>query len=130
VLGFGQRRLGLYQDEAFGEPGWFTKWNARDRIEGAFGSFKNLALVNWGHDYHHFVGLVRETLVATFAVVAHNFHVQRTWRARLALSAPRPKRIRAKKLDPAVVPPPTPNGVTKPRGPKGLEFLGTPRAGP
>jgi hypothetical protein len=32
--------------------------------------------VNWGHDYHYFVGLVRETLVATFAVVAHNFHVK------------------------------------------------------
>ncbi len=58
---FTREELALYQDVAFGEPDWFTKWNARDRIEGAFGSFKNLALVNWGHDYHHFVGLVRET---------------------------------------------------------------------
>ncbi len=128
---FSREELALYQDEAFGEPDWFTKWNARDRIEGAFGSFKNLALVNWGHDYHHFVGLVRETLVATFAVVAHNFHVQRTWRAKQALTAPRPKRARAtKKDDPVLAVPPTTNGVAKPRGPKGLEFLGSPRAGP
>jgi hypothetical protein len=25
----------LYQDEAFGERDWFTKWNSRDPIEGA-----------------------------------------------------------------------------------------------
>lgn len=84
-----------------------------------------------GHDYHHFVGLVRETLVATFAVVAHNFHVPRTWRAKLALTAPRPKRLRQmKRLQPVVTTPPKTNGVAKPRGPKGLELLATPRAGP
>jgi hypothetical protein len=30
-------------------------------VEGAFGSFKNLPLVNWGIDPHQFIGLVRET---------------------------------------------------------------------
>lgn len=120
--------LGLYQDVAFGEPEWFERWNARDRVEGSFGALKNLALTNWGRDYHHFVGLVRETLIATFAVIAHNQHIQRTWAAKQALlasqPAPRPKRKRRS-------PQPKPNTTRQPRGPKGLEFLGTPlRAGP
>jgi hypothetical protein len=129
---FSREELGLYQEDAFGEPDWFAHWNARDRVEGSFGIFKNLAIVNWGHDYHHFVGLVRETLVATFAVVAHNFHVQRTWRARMALAPTRPRvqRTRTAAIDPTPSVPST-NGTTrKRRGPKGLEFLGTPRAGP
>jgi len=123
--------LGLYQDVPFGEPEWFRRWNARDRVEGTFGAFKNLALVNWGHDYHHFVGLVRETLVATFAVIAYNFHVQRTWAARVALGAPPPSRPRTKRasVSDAVLGSSKGNGP-KPRGPKGLEFLGSPRASP
>jgi hypothetical protein len=102
-------------------PGW-----------GTFGIFKNLAIVNWGHDYHHFVGLVRETLVATFAVVAHNFHVQRTWRARMALAPPRPCRPTRQlaAIAPAPSVPSTSGTAPKRRGPKGLEFLGSPRAGP
>lgn len=120
--------LGLYQDVAFGEPEWFERWNARDRAEGSFGALKNLALTNWGRDYHHFVGLVRETLIATFAVIAHNQHIQRTWKAKQELIAnqpiPRPKRKRQS-------PQPEPPATGQPRGPKGLEFLGTPlRAGP
>ena len=86
--------LGLYQDVPFGEAEWFTRWNARDRVEGSFGALKNLALTNWGRSYHHFVGLVRETLIATFAVVAHNFHTERTWRAKVALHSPPPRRRR------------------------------------
>jgi len=129
---FSRDELALYQDDAFGEPEWFTHWNARDRVEGTFGIFKNLAVVNWGHDYHHFVGLARETLVATFAVIAHNFHVQRTWRARMALTALRPRPIRAKKVaDDQRLEPRATNGATpKRRGPEDLEFLGSPRAGP
>jgi hypothetical protein len=129
---FSREELGLYQEDPFGEPDWFTHWNARDRVEGTFGIFKNLAVVNWGHDYHHFVGLVRETLVATFAVVAHNFHVQRNWRARMALAPPRPHRSTRKlaAIDTTAVVPSTNGATPKRRGPKGLEFLGTPRAGP
>ena len=100
---------------------------------GLVGAFKNLALVNWGHDYHHFVGLVRETLVATFAVVAHNFHAQRTWAAKVALTKP-PKRHRhrpAAAVEVHVALPSSPSMVRKAApGPKGLEFLGQPRAGP
>ena len=78
----------------FGEEGWFERWNARDRVEGSFGTIKNLALMHWGHDYHHFVGLVRETLVATFAVVAYNVHAERNWKAKIALSVSAPHRRR------------------------------------
>jgi hypothetical protein len=47
------------------------------------------------------------------------------------LTAPRPKRLRQmKRLQPVVTTPPKTNGVAKPRGPKGLELLATPRAGP
>jgi len=123
--------LGLYQDVAFGEAEWFRRWNARDRVEGAFGSFKHPSLANWGHGYHHFVGLVRETLVATFAVIAHNCHAQRTWGAKLALAAlptwgmsrRRDETDDADTMAPVLA-------LPTPRGPKGLEFLGSPRAGP
>lgn len=116
--------LGLYQDVAFGEPEWFERWNARDRVEGSFGSLKNLALTNWGRDYHHFVGLVRETLIATFAVIAHNQHIQRTWKAKQALLASQPiPRAPLKRQNRR----PEPPAQGTPRGPKGLEFLGTPR---
>ena len=30
---FTREELALYQDVAFGESDWFTKWNARDRIQ-------------------------------------------------------------------------------------------------
>ncbi|MGD0742092.1 MAG: hypothetical protein ABSA31_02210 [Acidimicrobiales bacterium] len=72
----GPIQLGLYQDVAFGETEWFARWNKRDRVEGSFGTLKGLAVTNWGHDYHHFFGLVRETRVATFAIIAHNVHIQ------------------------------------------------------
>ena len=138
---FSAEELGLYQDEPFGEEAWYAQWNPRNRVEGTYGVMKSLATVNWGHDYHHFVGLARESLVATFATMAHNFHVQRTFAARLALLAERPARPDAR---PSAQPTQTtPAGLTAarrareaqareaaPRGPKGLEFLGRPRAGP
>ncbi len=74
--------LVLYQAEPFGTPEWERLWNPRNRVEGSYGALKSLATVNWGHDYHHFTGLARETLVATFAVMAYNFHTQRTFASR------------------------------------------------
>ena len=73
---FSRTELGLYQDAVFGSEGWSSLWNRRNRVEGSYGIIKALALVNWGHGYHHFTGLARESVVATFAVMAHNFHIQ------------------------------------------------------
>ena len=138
---FTETELALYQEEVHGSAAWYLRWNRRNRVEGSYGVLKSLALVNWGHDYHHFVGLSRETLVATFAVMAHNFHVQRTFavRQRLASISPRPRRTLPSSRPTQT----TPAGLTAarharaaaereaaPRGPKGLEFLGTPPAGP
>ena len=81
--------LGLYQEASFGSKEWFDRWNPRNRVEGSYGVLKNLALVNWGRDYHHFVGLARESVVAAFAVMAYNFHVQETFAAKLARAAER-----------------------------------------
>jgi hypothetical protein len=124
--------LGLYQDVPFGELEWFERWNRRDRVEGSFGILKNFEVVNWGHDYHHFVGLPRETLVATFAVVGHNVHIERAWKVKGELKesegfarAKKKKRLQIE-LSPDEMVYTSPAG----RGPKGLEFLGTPRAGP
>ena len=128
--------LGLYQDVAFGELEWFERWNRRDRVEGTFGILKNPSVSNWGRYYHHFVGLSRETFVALFAVVAHNFHIERGWVRRQALRVDLPGKKLARKrrrnsqiLEEAVAsssPSTSPGG----RGPKGLEFLGSPRDGP
>ena len=98
---------------------------------------KALALVNWGHDYHHFTGLARETLVATFAVMAYNFQIQRTHAARMKLLRGEP--LRPHSQLPALEPTETlPAAIAiahhaaaaaereaSPRGPKGLEFLGS-----
>ncbi len=84
TLMFDELELGLYQLEAFGTEEWYQRWNPRSRVEGSYGVLKNLSLVNWGHSYHHFVGLARETLVMIFAAMAHNFHVQRTHAAKQA----------------------------------------------
>jgi len=130
--------LGLYQDAPFGTPAWERLWNPRNLVEGGYGMLKGLALVNWGHDYHHFTGLARETVVATFAVMAYNFHVQRTFDARARLTA---EPARPTDLLPSAQPTETlPGSIAaaeraaaaeareaSPRGPKGLEVLGTPR---
>ena len=131
---FSAEELGLYQEVPFGEEGWFERWNARDRVEGSFGTIKNLALMHWGHDYHHFVGLVRETLVATFAVVAYNVHAERNWKAKIALSVSAPYRRRhrrSNRVEDRLEREPMVDNDEPPRsGPKRLEFLGSPRAGP
>jgi hypothetical protein len=89
---FSGTELGMYQDAAFGTKEWEKLWNPRNRVEGSYGVLKALALVNWGHDYHHFTGLARETLVATFAVMAYNFQIQRTHAARMKLLRGEPLR--------------------------------------
>lgn len=138
----GAFELGLYQEEGFGTEGWVEKWNPRNRVEGSYGVIKNLALVNWGRDYHHFVGLARETLVAAFALMAYNFHTQRTWdamerltREKSGRASERRGRLRKELAMPSAQPTKTMpteverNSAAKPaRGPKGLEFLGSPRA--
>jgi hypothetical protein len=135
---FTGEELGLYQDAAFGTREWADLWNPRNRVEGSYGVMKGLSLVNWGHDYHHFTGLARETLVATFAVMSYNFHIQRTHAARLRLAEEPPARPGSL---PSAQPTETlPDAVAiavgaakaaereaSPRGPKGLELLGTPR---
>jgi len=141
---FRKEELGLYQKEAFGTREWYADWTPRNRVEGSYGILKSLALVNWGRDYHHFTGLVRETLVAALAVMAHNHHVQRTFYARQDLLAEDESPGAEDRL-PSKAPTQTlPGSIAvaekeavaaareaSPRGPKGLEFLGTPRrAGP
>ncbi|MHB1988276.1 MAG: hypothetical protein ACYCSF_09860 [Acidimicrobiales bacterium] len=133
---FSVEELGLYQDVAFGELEWFERWNRRNRVEGSFGIVKNPSVSNYGRHYHHFVGLARETLVALFAVAAHNFHVERNWARRQQLRENldgRQLRKKRRRNGPVVAeraleaaPVTAPAG----RGPKGLEFLGTPRDGP
>lgn len=134
--------LGNYMEAGHGTTGWFEHWNPRNRVEGSYGVLKNLALVNWGRSYHHFVGLARETLVALFAVLAYNFQTINTFRAWAARAAEkgeqRGKRKRgrhAKALAKPSAQPTmtTPAGVERTAdaarpasGPKGLEFLGTP----
>jgi len=140
--------LGLYQEESFGTEEWFDRWNRPNRVEGSYGILKNLALVNWGRDYHHFVGLARESIVAAFAIMAYNFRIERTWAAMAKLLAEknadgeridrdmlRTKRREKKRLKlpsaqptmtmPARIPPP-PDVFSPLRGPKGREALGQP----
>ena len=131
-----------YQDTVFGSREWSDLWNPRNRVEGSYGIIKALALVNWGHGYHHFTGLARESVVATFAVMAHNFHIQRTHKARMKpLAEKNPQSKDPERALPSAQPtqtlPPELATATKaveaarrevsPKGPKGLEFLGTPR---
>lgn len=127
-------QLALWQDERFGEADWYRRWNVRNRVEGSYGVLKNRAVISYGHDYHHFVGLARETLVAAFVAVAHNWKMLRSWQAKQAVA------ITAgdDDFDPfGPLPSTTPTNVPKgrfeapaQRGPKGLEWLGTSRAGP
>lgn len=84
---FKKEELGLYQPNVFGSPEWCADMHPRNRVEGGYGVLKNLALVNWGHGYHHFVGLVRESIVAAFAVMAMNYQLQRAWEVRKSLTA-------------------------------------------
>lgn len=121
-------------DVRHGSTEWYARWNRRNRVEGSYGVLKNLSVINWGRDYHHFVGLARETLVATFAIVAYNAHMIATWEARKALEERRAAKDPFGPL-PSAQPTETVPAATqtraetrrKPkRGPKGLDFLGPP----
>lgn len=79
---FNADQLALYQDETFATREWYDDWNVRNRAEGTFGALKNLALVNWSRDYHHFVGQGHEALIAMFAVCVHNMRMIESWVAK------------------------------------------------
>jgi hypothetical protein len=135
---FSRRDLALLQEEPYGLDGWNRLWNQRNRVEGSYGIMKHRSILDWGRDFHHFVGLARETVVAAFAVVAYNLHMLRSWRARQALA---PRGDRDDEHDPfaperltATMPPKLASRVAGEQllraeeastrlGPKGLEFL-------
>lgn len=142
--------LPALQEPYFATPDWFVKLHAHNRVEGSFGIAKNLAVLNWGRQYHRFVGVARESLVAAFVVMAYNFHLVRTWqyRQRLAEAAgPAPFDLEAAAGNGGAAgdTPSTPATVAKApagrartrkapvtgppkqrRGPKGLPMLGDP----
>lgn len=124
--------LELDQGVTFGTPEWAQRWNVRNRVEGSYGVLKNLAVTNVCRAAHTFVGLARETLVASFQVVAYNMHMLRQWRTRQQLIAP--IEIDLPSAEPTTTVPVDPDTTTsaaaKRRGPAGLEFLGSSRAGP
>lgn len=117
---------------------WAVKWNPRNRVEGSYGILKNIAVIGYCRSYHHFVGLARETLITVFALIAYNFHMLNQYKARQRISVD-PDPDRDSGFDPfsdfpsaqpvAAAPIPVPVAKTV-RGPKGLEFLGSSRAGP
>jgi hypothetical protein len=138
---FSDEHLSLWQSNTFGQEAWYQDWNRRNRVEGSYGVMKNLGVTNYGRDYHHFVGLARETLVAAFAAVAYNLHMLATWRARQALAARATAATLADKLgfDPftptATIPAKSPAGPgtagqRKRKGPKGFAYLAEPATGP
>lgn len=124
--------MATWQDSAYGSDDWYRCWNVRNRVEGSYGVMKSLAVLNYGHDYHHFVGLAREMLVAAFAAVAYNFHMLRSWQARSALMAasdhglPSPS---PRLTTPGPFAPSEPK-VRRVRPARGLEALALPRGAP
>ncbi len=129
---FNRRHLALYQGEAVGSHEWCSLWNKRNIVEGSYGIMKNRAILDWGRDFHHFVGLARETIVAAFAAVAYNVHMLRSHQALQRLRdqpAPDDDPFAAERLT-ATIPPKaaTRNGQIEPtrKGPKGLECLAAP----
>src|SRR3546814_2832118 len=60
---------------------------AHDLVEGSYGVAKSLAVLNWGRQFHHLVGVAREALIASLVVMAYNFHIIRTWQRRQDLAA-------------------------------------------
>lgn len=130
---FTAEQLVWYQDDTFGTKAWYDKWNVRDRVEGTYGVLKNLGLVNYGRDYHHFVGQGHESVVAVFAAMAHNMHMIASWVAQQAHAArkaaaaerglPKPSAVPTQTIaadeHPATVAAPAPR-----KAPKGLAELG------
>src|SRR3546814_14796147 len=70
-----------------GTPAWFAIMDAHNRVEGSYGVAKSLAVLNWGRQFHHLVGVAREALIASLVVMAYNFHIIRTWQRRQDLAA-------------------------------------------
>lgn len=132
---FDRKQLAMWQDETVGSPEWSALWNKRNIVEGSYGIMKNRAVFDWGRDFHHFVGLARETIVAAFAAVAYNMHMIRSHAAllRLRSTPPRVDPFAPERLT-ATVPPKAAvrNGtVTKARkGPRGLDLLAAPPPAP
>lgn len=135
---FPAEAIALWQPESYGTSAWYDLWNVRNRVEGTYGVMKNLAVLNYGRSYHHFVGLARETLVAAFAIVAYNFHMLRSWKAKQELADDEgdpffgrqpietlppdlAARIRGEQVLAEVE-------LPEDRGPKGVDFLGQPLA--
>lgn len=85
---FSRVHLALYQHDTVGLEDWGRKWGRRSIVEGSYGVMRNRSILDWGRDFHHFVGLARETLVAAFATVAYNFHMYRSWQARHRILEP------------------------------------------
>jgi hypothetical protein len=126
---FSRDDLAWVQDDRVGSPDWMEKWNRRAVVEGSYGVMKNRAILDWGRDFHHFVGLARETLAAVFAAVAYNFHMWRSWLAKRRLTHPEEfgaDRVRLLRPLYGVTPAAVAEAVeVKPKvvGPRGLEFL-------
>ena len=126
---FTAEALRWYQDQTFGTIEWYRAWNIRNRVEGSYGIIKNLSLMNYGRDYHHFTGIARESLAAGFALAAHNMHMIRTWQAQQAELERRLTRHERRHLPPAqpteTMPPRPKPPVVRPIFPKGLPELGS-----
>lgn len=135
----------LDQGMIHGSPDWYRSWNPRNRVEGSYGVLKNLAVVNWGRNWHHFVGLARETLATVFAIIAYNDHMYRSWRAKADLADSRQEAPAGPELPSASVTETlpgskavndrrlaagSPKAKRKAKGPKGMPFLGPDDTGP
>src|SRR3546814_6442772 len=70
-----------------GPPALLAIMYAHNRVEGSDGVAKSLAVLNWGRQFHHLVGVAREALIASLVVMAYNFHIIRTWQRRQDLAA-------------------------------------------
>jgi hypothetical protein len=129
---FDRRQLAMHQEETVGSPEWCALWNRRSIVEGSYGIMKNRAVLDWGRDFHHFVGLARETIVAAFAAVAYNVHMLRSHAALMRLRA-EPAAVdpfAPERLTATVPPAARPTVDKEPKGPKGLEFLARPPGPP
>ena len=130
--------LALTQEPTYGTPEWFDRWHSHNRVEGFNGILKNLGVTNLRRDWHHYMGIARESLAGAFAVVATNYHLIRHWRARQQLAdrarGGRPRDAGIERFLPArdVVLDTSPSENLTPArtGPLGLPGLGQPRAGP
>ena len=129
--------IALDQGDRFGSPAWFARWNPRNRVEGSYGILKNLAVINYCRSFHQYVGLARETLITVFAMIAYNFHMLRSWRARQALEGGDnpdhgydPFGPQLPSAQPTATAPAPPPPAKPKRAPRGLPSLAAERAGP